>query len=84
MFSIIGWVLTGWIAGSIAEWFLPPASPQPGWQTVATGIGGSIAGGILYGLVHGTRYSPAGIVWSVVGAVACLAAWRWWQSQQGA
>ena len=83
MLSILGWILCGWIAGSIAEWVLPPANQTQGWQTIGTGIAGSVVGGIVYGLMNGTRYSPAGIMWSVIGAVACLAALRWWQQQGG-
>lgn len=82
MLSILGWIICGWIAGSIAEWVLPPPSQSQGWTTIGTGIAGSVVGGIVYGMVHGSRYSPAGIAWSVIGAVLCLAAWRWWQSQE--
>jgi uncharacterized membrane protein YeaQ/YmgE (transglycosylase-associated protein family) len=67
MFSLIGWVVTGWIAGSLANWFLPSASVQPGWQTVATGVAGSIVGGVVYSLINGSDYSPAGFVFSTVG-----------------
>ena len=83
MFSILGWLITGWIAGSIAEWFLPHRADVPGWQTVATGIAGSIVGGIVYSLVHGSGYSPAGLVWSCIGAAICLAAWQWYQQNGG-
>jgi uncharacterized membrane protein YeaQ/YmgE (transglycosylase-associated protein family) len=82
MLSILGWIVTGWIAGSIAEWVIPPASQSQGWQTIGTGVAGSVVGGLVYGMVHGSGYSPAGIVWSIVGAILCLGAWRWWQSQE--
>ena len=84
MISILGWILCGWIAGAIAEWVIPPVRESQGWQTIATGVAGSVVGGIVYSLVHGSQYSPAGIAFSVVGAVICLGAWRWWQSQEGA
>jgi uncharacterized membrane protein YeaQ/YmgE (transglycosylase-associated protein family) len=83
MFSLIGWVITGWIAGSLANWFLPSASVQPGWQTVATGVAGSIVGGVVYSLINGSDYSPAGFVFSTVGAVCCLVAYRWYTSTGG-
>jgi uncharacterized membrane protein YeaQ/YmgE (transglycosylase-associated protein family) len=82
MFSIIGWIVCGWIAGSIAEWLLPPSGQPKGWQTIATGIAGSVVGGLVYGMLHGRQYSPAGIVYSVIGAVICLAAYRWYQQQE--
>ena len=81
MLTLVGWVLCGWIAGAIAEWLLPPGGTRQGWQTIATGIAGSVVGGILYSLVSGSRYSPAGIAFSVVGAVACLAALRWYEGR---
>jgi len=83
MFSLIGWIVTGYIAGSLANWFLPSASVQPGWQTIATGVAGSIVGGTLYSLVSGSDYSPSGFVFSTVGAVLCLVAYRWYQSNGG-
>lgn len=77
MLSILGWVLCGWIAGSIAEYFVPPDRPSPGWQTIGLGIAGSIVGGMVSSILGGDPYSPAGIVWSVIGAVVCLFAYRW-------
>jgi len=83
MFSIVGWIITGYIAGSLANWFLPSASVQPGWQTVATGVAGSIVGGVVYSLINGSDYSPAGFVFSTVGAVCCLVGYRWYTSTGG-
>ena len=83
MLAIIGWLITGWIAGSVAQWFFPPHPGTPGWQTVATGIAGSIVGGALYSIVNGSGYSPAGLVWSCLGAAACLAGWQWYQKNGG-
>lgn len=83
MLSLMGWILCGWIAGSIAEWVLPHTSPQPGWVTIATGVAGSIVGGVVYAMLNGSDYSPAGIAFSVVGAVACLAGYRWYTSTGG-
>ena len=76
MFSLIGWVITGWISGSLANWFLPSASVQPGWQTVATGVAGSIVGGLGYSIINGSGFST-------VGAVVCLVAYRWYTSEGG-
>lgn len=77
MLSLVGWVVCGWIAGSIAEYFVPPDKPSPGWQTIGLGIAGSIVGGIVSAIVTGNQYSPAGIVWSIVGAVVCLFSYRY-------
>jgi hypothetical protein len=35
-----------------------------------------VAGGLAGSLVSGDHYRPAGLVLSVVGAVACMAIWR--------
>jgi uncharacterized membrane protein YeaQ/YmgE (transglycosylase-associated protein family) len=77
MLTILGWLIVGYIAGSVAEWLVPPASPQPGWRTVATGVAGSVVGGIAYAMLHGADYSPAGLVWSCGGAVLCVLAYQW-------
>lgn len=76
MLSLLGWVMCGWIAGSIAEYFVPPDKPSPGWQTIGLGIAGSIVGGLVHAIVTGNQYSPAGVVWSVLGAVVCLFTYR--------
>lgn len=82
MFSIIGWVVCGYIAGSVALWFMPPAKPAPGWQTVGFGVGGSIVGGMASALLTGDCYSPAGIMWSIIGAVVVVAGWRWYSEAE--
>ena len=76
MFSIIVWLVFGFISGSIAEWLWPPARPTSRWQTIAVGVAGSVTGGLAGSLVSGDHYRPAGLVLSVVGAVACMAIWR--------
>jgi uncharacterized membrane protein YeaQ/YmgE (transglycosylase-associated protein family) len=76
MLQLVVWVVFGWIAGSIAEWLWPPAQPHAKWQTIAIGVIGSVAGGLAGSLVSGDHYRPAGIVLSVLGAVACMFVWR--------
>lgn len=81
MFTLVVWVLFGWVAGTVAMWFMPPKQPVAGWQTVAVGVAGSIVGGMTSALVSGDYYAPGGILWSIIGAVAVVAAWRWYQEQ---
>lgn len=76
MLGIILWIVFGWVTGSIAEWLWPPATPSSRWQTIAVGVVGSIVGGVAGSLVSGDSYHPAGMVMSVVGAIACSAIWR--------
>lgn len=78
MISIVGWIVCGFIAGKVAMWLLPPTHPLPGMHVIGFGIGGSIVGGFAHAMVSGQPYSPAGIVWSCIGAVAVVAAWRWY------
>lgn len=76
MFQLLIWVVFGWIAGSLAEWLWPPAKAHAGWQTIAIGVVGSIAGGLAGSVVSGDSYRPAGLVLSVLGAIGCMAIWR--------
>lgn len=78
MFTLLGWVIVGYIAGSVALWFVPPSRPVPGWQAVACGAAGSIVGGMASATVYGDPYAPAGMLWSILGAVAVVMAVRWY------
>lgn len=81
MFAILGWVIVGYVAGSVAVWLVPPKREAPGWQTIAIGVGGSIVGGMISATLNADTYSPAGFFWSAVGAVAVAVAWRWYEEQ---
>lgn len=72
MFTILVWLVFGWIAGSIAEALCPPTSSTGRWQTIATGVAGSVVGGIVGSAIAGNHYRPAGIVSSVIGAVVLI------------
>lgn len=85
MIAIIGWVVCGYIAGNVAMWLLPPPAGQAvsGLHVIGCGIAGSVVGGLAYSTIHGQGYSPAGIVWSCIGAAVVVAAWRWYESGDG-
>lgn len=76
MLGIILWLVFGWIAGSIAEWLWPAAAADNRWQTIAVGMGGSIAGGLVGSIITGSHYQPGGLVLSVAGALLCMFVWR--------
>lgn len=76
MFSLIIWLVFGWIVGSIAEWLWPAAAADSRWQTIVIGAFGSVAGGLAGSILSGSPYRPAGFVLSVIGALACMYAWR--------
>ena len=42
MFTLIVWLVFGFIAGSVAEWLWPPAKPRSRFQTIAIGVAGSV------------------------------------------
>lgn len=83
MFQLLSWVIFGAIVGSLAKWF-DGGEVEGGFAaTLAIGIAGSFVGGLIsYMLNAGTTvYHPAGLVLSILGGVAFLAAWRWYGSQ---
>lgn len=81
MFQLLGWVVVGYIAGSLAMWLVPPKTPVPAWQTIGYGVVGSIVGGMVSSTMSGDPYAPAGFFWSIVGAVVVTVGVRWYQEQ---
>lgn len=81
MVTLIGWVLIGYVAGSLAMWLVPPKTPVPGWETIAYGVGGSIVGGMVSSVLSGDSYSPAGFFYSVFGAVIVVLGVNWYREQ---
>lgn len=80
MFSLIIWIVFGWIAGTIAEALYPPSQSHGKLQTIGIGIAGSVAGGVVGAILTGHAYSPAGLVASVIGAIGIMYAWKRVQS----
>ena len=75
--ALISWVVFGAIAGGIAK-ALMPGKVNDGWvPAIGLGIAGSIVGGLPFG------QGPAGIVGSVLGAVALVYGLEWWRSSNG-
>lgn len=79
MFTIIGWLVVGYLAGSFALWVFPSKAEVPGWQTVAYGVAGSIVGGMISSTMSGDLYSPAGLLMSAAGAAVVVLGIRWYQ-----
>jgi uncharacterized membrane protein YeaQ/YmgE (transglycosylase-associated protein family) len=75
--AIIGWIVFGLIAGAIARLLMPGRDPMGWLATIALGIVGSVVGGLIaYALKFGTDpYSPAGWIFSIIGAMLALAAY---------
>lgn len=79
MFTLMGWLVVGYLAGSVALWLFPPRVPAPAWETIAYGVAGSIVGGMASATMSGDLYSPGGLVMSAVGAAAVVLAVRWYR-----
>ena len=76
MFNIIGSIIIGFIVGYLARAVLPGAQHFGFWITTAIGIGGSYLGGLISNLLFkpadGVKFTPAGILMSILGAIVLL------------
>jgi len=69
--DLIGWIILGFIAGSISGWFVGTRTVQGCLPTIVVGILGAIVGGWIarqlgYGQVEGFF---AAIIFSVIGSI---------------
>jgi uncharacterized membrane protein YeaQ/YmgE (transglycosylase-associated protein family) len=70
------WLVFGAFAGGVAKWLYPGKCPD-GWvPTIGLGIIGSLAGGLPFG------DAPAGLIGSVIGAVAVMFAYSLWSDDR--
>jgi uncharacterized membrane protein YeaQ/YmgE (transglycosylase-associated protein family) len=79
MFTIIMWIVVGFLAGLLAKAIVPGTADEPSgfWGTTILGIVGAIVGGFIYHMVSGsssfmTRLDLASIIWAAIGAVAIV------------
>ena len=73
--SLIGLIIVGFIVGVLARFFYPGAINLGFWMTVLLGIGGSLVGGIVTGLLWRSsdgRFHRAGWIMSILGAMALI------------
>ena len=73
--SIVWMIVVGFIVGLLARFFYPGAIGLGFWMTALLGIGGSLVGGVLGSLLFRTgesKFQPAGIILSVIGAMILL------------
>lgn len=73
--SIIWMIVVGFAVGLLARFFYPGAVGMGFWMTTLLGIGGSLVGGVLGGLIwkstDGT-FHPAGWFLSIIGAMILI------------
>lgn len=72
MSSLVVWGVYGLFVGSIAKTLVPGEEHFGFWKTVALGVAGSYAGGIITYLLGMTPLQPAGVLMGVAGAVLSL------------
>lgn len=76
MFHILGSIIIGFIAGLVARALLPGADSMGFAMTTLIGIGGSIVGGFVGNMISkpapDSKFHPAGLLMSVVGAMLLL------------
>ena len=72
MFNIMVWGVYGLFVGSIAKSIVPGEENFGFWKTIALGVAGSYAGGIITYLLGMTPLQPAGVVMGVAGAITSL------------
>jgi uncharacterized membrane protein YeaQ/YmgE (transglycosylase-associated protein family) len=70
-FDVVGWIILGFLAGSISGWFVGTRSVQGCLPTIVVGILGGIVGGWLarelnYGSIEGFL---SALLFAIVGAV---------------
>jgi uncharacterized membrane protein YeaQ/YmgE (transglycosylase-associated protein family) len=77
LFTILGWILFGLIAGFIARAIVPGKDDIGIWRTIVLGIVGSFVGGLIFGLLTGglRGFEPSGWIGSFIGAVIVLLVW---------
>jgi uncharacterized membrane protein YeaQ/YmgE (transglycosylase-associated protein family) len=73
--SIIGTIIVGFVVGLLARFFYPGAVHLGFWMTTLLGVGGSVVGGFIGGLIWKSpdgKFHPAGWILSIIGAILLL------------
>ena len=73
--GIIGTIVVGFVVGLLARFFYPGAVNLGFWMTTLLGIGGSVVGGLIAGLLFKSgdgKFTPAGWIMSIIGAMLLI------------
>ena len=73
--GIIWMIVVGFVVGLLARFFYPGAIGLGFWMTTLLGIGGSVVGGAIGGLIWKSpegKFHPAGIILSVIGSMLLI------------
>ena len=72
--TVVVVAITGLVVGALARLAVPGPDPMSIWRTIALGIAGALIGGVVASVVGFEQ--GGGIIFSVMGAVAILLAYR--------
>lgn len=74
VWTILGWIVFGLIAGFIARAIVPGKDNIGLLRTIVLGVVGSVVGGLIFGvLTVGIRgFQPTGWIGSIIGAIVVL------------
>ena len=73
--SIVWMIIVGFIVGVLARFFYPGAVGLGFWMTTLLGVGGSLVGGVIAGLLFRSpsgKFQPAGWILSIIGAMILI------------
>jgi len=73
---LCGWIFFGFVVGLIARFVMPGEQKMGFIRTTLLGISGSFIGGFLAVMIWGgnwRKFSPAGFLGAIIGAVVLLA-----------
>jgi uncharacterized membrane protein YeaQ/YmgE (transglycosylase-associated protein family) len=80
MFSIIGWIIVGLIAGALAKWIMPGKDPGGIIVTLGLGLVGAFVAGLITNLILGenlaTGFNITTIIIATLGAILLLFLYR--------
>jgi uncharacterized membrane protein YeaQ/YmgE (transglycosylase-associated protein family) len=86
MMGLLWAALIGLVVGALAKFLMPGKDPGGVIVTILLGIAGSFMAlivGRMFGL-YGTYGQGPGLLASLLGAIALLAAYRWWAGRSNA
>lgn len=76
MLNILIWCVYGLFVGSVAKSIVPGDENFGFWKTIALGVAGSYAGGIISYMLGMAPFAPTGVVMGVAGAIISLIAYN--------
>ena len=79
MWTILMWVIVGFLAGLLAKAIVPGNADEPGGfvGTTVLGVVGAIVGGFIYHFATGSRsftttLDLASVIWAAIGAIVVV------------